>query len=90
MQLKEKEKRDFLFCFSGRNVRKHENKHRRWGGTKEQTVHYNRKKGDITASREFSSFREKSTKWGQGGTKERKSLKKIKGKVCFSSITGKP
>lgn len=32
MQLKEKEKRDFLFCFSGRNVRKHENKHRRWGG----------------------------------------------------------
>lgn len=34
MQLKEKEKRDFLFCFSGRNVRKHENKHRMWVGQK--------------------------------------------------------
>lgn len=34
MKLKEKEKRDFLFCFGGRNITKHENKHRRWGGQK--------------------------------------------------------
>lgn len=88
MKLKEKEKRDFLFCFSGRNVRKHENRHRR-GGTKEQTVHYNSKKGDITASREFSSFRKKKSQNGdKEGLKKGKAWRKLKEKSALVPSQG--
>lgn len=80
MQLKGKEKRDFLFCFSGRNVRKHENKHRRWGGQKSKQCTITAKKETSQQVVSFALLENKAQNGDKEGLKKGKAWRKLKEK----------
>lgn len=77
MKLKEKEKRDFLFCFGSRSVTKHENKHWRVGQKSKQCT--------TTAKKETSQqvvslalLEKKAQNGDKEGLKKGKAWRKLK------------